>query len=173
MDDSSFIILNVGGTTFATTRTTLTSIHENDQTYFAKILITDTLKDLNGFIFIDRSPKYFEHILNYLRDGTVDDGLQQCELNNIKCEAKFYNLKNLISIIEEKNTTPFLSFSKLLFFINFASETWISGIWCKLYKFFTNYFAKKNNNQWNKITKLFKSTYKMLEHTRKRKIMAK
>ena len=63
-----WITLNVGGTIFTTTRTTL--MREADS-FFGRMFSTEfqnwSHKKLNGAITIDRSSRYFEIILDYLR----------------------------------------------------------------------------------------------------------
>ena len=64
---NDIISLNVGGTVFYTTKTTLTKY---DGSYFNGLLNESyyLLKDKNDNIFIDRSPDNFPQILSYLRD---------------------------------------------------------------------------------------------------------
>nr|ACO15314.1 BTB/POZ domain-containing protein KCTD3 [Caligus clemensi] len=60
------IDLNVGGSLFSTSRSTLTSIPDT----FFSALLSDRIasaRDKNGAIFIDRDPDLFKIILNYLR----------------------------------------------------------------------------------------------------------
>ncbi|VDO30131.1 unnamed protein product [Heligmosomoides polygyrus] len=66
------VVLNVGGTKFYTSETTLRSPLVVDGSYLS------TLDLSKGEIFIDRDPTVFGYVLNYLRDGRVifpDDGL--------------------------------------------------------------------------------------------------
>ena len=69
------IKLNVGGTTFHTSRTTLISAESNSMLarMFANEVngLAPAIVDENGAYFLDRSPKYFEVVLNYLRTGEV------------------------------------------------------------------------------------------------------
>lgn len=63
---SDIIHLNVGGQRFSTSRQTLTWIPD---TFFTAMLngLISTNRDEQGSIFIDRDPKLFSIILNYLR----------------------------------------------------------------------------------------------------------
>ena len=57
------------------------------------------LKD--GSYFIDRDPKFFEIILNFLRNNKLED-LSKTELKNLKIEASYFMLENLLIIINER-----------------------------------------------------------------------
>jgi hypothetical protein len=43
-----------------------------------------------GFIFIDRDPKLFSTILNYLRTRDID--LENCDIRALRHEAEYYAL---------------------------------------------------------------------------------
>ncbi|CAH0385233.1 unnamed protein product [Bemisia tabaci] len=86
--ENTWVKLNVGGTYFLTTKTTLSRdpnsflyrlCQENAQ------LISD--RDETGAYLIDRDPTYFSPILNYLR---------------VLEEAEFYNITELIRLVKEK-----------------------------------------------------------------------
>ena len=49
---------------------------------------------IDGAYFIDRDPKYFPYVLNYLRNGqlVIDSDIS---LQAIKYEARYYGLVNL------------------------------------------------------------------------------
>eukprot|EP01118_Nematostelium_gracile_P004845 TRINITY_DN15777_c0_g1_i1.p1 TRINITY_DN15777_c0_g1~~TRINITY_DN15777_c0_g1_i1.p1 ORF type:complete len:253 (-),score=49.35 TRINITY_DN15777_c0_g1_i1:9-767(-) len=89
--DKSRIHLNVGGRRFATTRSTLTSL---EGTYFSAMLASETWKpDPNGEYFIDRDPTYFNHILNYLRTGSVFyRNFTEDERNDLETELDYYQI---------------------------------------------------------------------------------
>lgn len=74
---SDWITLNVGGKRFTTSRSTLLAkeplsmlarMFANDSN---KYLMNPSATDETGAYLIDRSPEYFEPILNYLRHGSV------------------------------------------------------------------------------------------------------
>ncbi|XP_045474395.1 BTB/POZ domain-containing protein KCTD9 [Harmonia axyridis] len=102
---SDWITLNVGGKYFTTSRSTLTSkeptsmlarmFANNEDNY----LFIPSNVDANGAYLIDRSPTYFEPILNYLRSGHLiydthvnPDGILQ--------EAKFFGIDSIIPQLE-------------------------------------------------------------------------
>ncbi|CAL2033863.1 unnamed protein product [Caenorhabditis brenneri] len=91
--------LNIGGTQFFTTKSTLTKFDG----FFKVMVETDipVIKDNTGAIFIDRSAKHFELILNFMRDGDV--ALPNCkrDIQEIQKEAQFYLLDGLITLCDE------------------------------------------------------------------------
>ncbi|KOB70682.1 BTB/POZ domain-containing protein KCTD9 [Operophtera brumata] len=74
---SGWITLNVGGRNFTTSRSTL--LAKEPLSMLARMFADDnnvylmnpSVTDANGAFLIDRSPEYFEPILNYLRHGVV------------------------------------------------------------------------------------------------------
>ena len=89
--------LNVGGHLFATLKSTLLK-HENS--YFADILNnknkSDVIYDENKAIFIDRNPKYFEFIIEYLRTGFMEAFIKDNHsLKRLTEEAIYYKLDRL------------------------------------------------------------------------------
>lgn len=73
---SDWITLNIGGKCFTTSRSTL--VMKEPLSMLARMFSDDneysmspSVRDSNGAYLIDRSPAYFEPILNYLRHGDV------------------------------------------------------------------------------------------------------
>lgn len=104
--NSGWIILNVGGKCFATSKSTLTTkeptsmlarMFAEDQSGF---LYTPSNVDNNGAYLIDRSPEYFEPLLNYLRN---DQLIYDSSVNpqGILEEAKFFGIESVIPLLEE------------------------------------------------------------------------
>ncbi|CCD68454.2 BTB domain-containing protein [Caenorhabditis elegans] len=97
---SETVQLDVGGTIFKTSKSTLTKFNG-----FLKIMLESDIGlkiDESGSIFIDRSPKHFDLILNFMRDGDVV--LPSCELTvkELLAEAQFYLLDELIELCSLK-----------------------------------------------------------------------
>ncbi|ULU02802.1 hypothetical protein L3Y34_002417 [Caenorhabditis briggsae] len=91
--------LNVGGTVFQTTKATLTRFDGMFKTMLdngitVKINEIDTL-------FIDRSPKHFDLILNFMRDGDVEFPENSREIREIRREAQYYLLGGLVEACEQ------------------------------------------------------------------------
>ncbi|CAG5130328.1 unnamed protein product [Candidula unifasciata] len=99
---SEWVRLNVGGTTFLTTRTTLS----RDQKSFLYRLVQEasdlnTDKDTDGAFLIDRDPTYFGPVLNFLRHGKLVMNKDLAEEGVLE-EAEFYNIPDLIKAVKEK-----------------------------------------------------------------------
>ena len=97
---SRVISLNVGGTSFATTRQTLMKYPDS---LLAKICSTDVhvAKDSNGAYFIDRDPELFRLILNYLRTGYLRKLPPNHNLEDLEIEADYFGLSELLGVIRE------------------------------------------------------------------------
>jgi len=66
----SKILLDVGGTRFATAKTTLLAF--KDSYFSAMVSSSNWQPDEDGSYFIDRNPKYFSIILDYMRHGMLN-----------------------------------------------------------------------------------------------------
>lgn len=90
---SDIIHLNVGGTRFSTSRQTLTWIPDS---FFTALLSgrISSLRDETGAIFIDRDPKVFGVILNYLRTKDID--LSVVDIRILRHEAEYYGIAPLV-----------------------------------------------------------------------------
>eukprot|EP00050_Salpingoeca_kvevrii_P017691 m.67345 g.67345 ORF g.67345 m.67345 type:complete len:673 (+) comp7674_c0_seq1:553-2571(+) len=97
---SGWIQLNVGGKLFATTRDTL--MREPDSMLAAMFRgeFWNSHTDASGAILIDRSPRYFAPLLNFLRDDEmiIDAGIS---LEGVLAEARFFGLTAAMAILEE------------------------------------------------------------------------
>ncbi|KAG5872675.1 hypothetical protein JTB14_012951 [Gonioctena quinquepunctata] len=85
--------LNVGGKRFSTSRQTLTLIPD---TFFTALLSgrISSLRDEKGAIFIDRDPKIFSIVLNYLRTREIE--LNGIDIRTLRHEAEYYNIAPLV-----------------------------------------------------------------------------
>src|SRR5574343_261602 len=87
--NDDIIRFDVGGKKFATRKSTLLSVKD---TLFYKIVVTEKL-NLKEEIFIDRSPKFFGYILDYLRYHTINySRFKGKEIEELKLEAEYYDL---------------------------------------------------------------------------------
>ncbi|KAF7287322.1 BTB/POZ domain-containing protein KCTD9 [Rhynchophorus ferrugineus] len=102
--DSDWVTLNVGGKCFTTSKRTLIS---NEPTSMLARMFSDenslfspSSRDKNGAYLIDRSPTYFEPILNYLRCGQL---IYDKNINpeGILEEARFFGIESVIPILEQ------------------------------------------------------------------------
>jgi len=91
--------LNIGGTLFLTSLSTLMSIKG---TYF-DVMVSEKWKAQkleDGSYFIDRDPTVFRFILNFLRHGELDVSFRSKEeLKLIEKEAEFYQIEPLIKLL--------------------------------------------------------------------------
>lgn len=107
-----WITLNVGGRRFTTTRSTLV---QKEPKCMLALMFADgdgdaddptqqrprpSDRDATGAYLIDRSARYFEPILDYLRHGQLirDDG---CSLHGILEEARFYGIDSLLEPLRQ------------------------------------------------------------------------
>ncbi|XP_067012116.2 BTB/POZ domain-containing protein KCTD3 [Anabrus simplex] len=84
--------LNVGGTRFSTSRHTLMWVPDS---FFTALLSgrISSLRDEMGAIFIDRDPKLFATILNYLRTRDIDLSV---DIRAFRHEAEYYGITPLV-----------------------------------------------------------------------------
>lgn len=86
---------------------------------YAKTLLLRCLEQLPGLqhislplpqgrVFLDRDPKHFRLILNYLRDGEVCLPASPLELQEILQEALFYQVCRLVAYQEKPFSLPAL-----------------------------------------------------------------
>ncbi|CAK9808751.1 BTB/POZ domain-containing protein KCTD3 [Anthophora plagiata] len=90
---SDIVHLNVGGTRFSTSKQTLTWVPDS----FFTALLSNRIashRDEIGALFIDRDPKLFSVILNYLRTKDID--LKNVDLRTLRHEAEYYGITPLV-----------------------------------------------------------------------------
>jgi hypothetical protein len=85
------IRLEVGGKVFTTTKSVLLRL---ENTYFHAMLSSGKWKpDEDGVYFIDRSPKHFDRILEYLRTGEFSiAGLDAAAIEKLQNDLDYYQL---------------------------------------------------------------------------------
>jgi hypothetical protein len=99
--EGNVVKLNVGGVAYQTTLTTLTS--HPDSMLSAMFSGRYKLpKDEKGRIFIDRDGTHFRHILNFLRDGTLNVPSDPILLVDLLRESQFYQLHELAILIKRQ-----------------------------------------------------------------------
>ncbi|CAG9862364.1 unnamed protein product [Phyllotreta striolata] len=103
--NSDWVTLNVGGKCFTTSKRTLTTSEPTSM--LARMFSDDTegylspsSLDQNGAYLIDRTPTYFEPLLNYLRCGQL---IYDKNVNpeGILEEAKFFGIESVIPLLEQ------------------------------------------------------------------------
>ncbi|PIC49231.1 hypothetical protein B9Z55_007903 [Caenorhabditis nigoni] len=92
-DEDEIVKLNVGGVIFQTLKSTLTK----HKSVFKVMLETEmpVTKDESGCIFIDRDPKKFQKILEFMRTGGIENISDSRVLISVNEEARHYMLDSL------------------------------------------------------------------------------
>eukprot|EP01024_Parvocaulis_polyphysoides_P003237 TRINITY_DN108946_c0_g1_i1.p2 TRINITY_DN108946_c0_g1~~TRINITY_DN108946_c0_g1_i1.p2 ORF type:complete len:258 (-),score=10.32 TRINITY_DN108946_c0_g1_i1:277-1050(-) len=98
---SEVIQVNVGGQRFTTLKSTINQESSSRLSLICRGVLPSS-KDSLGYIFIDREPKYFQLILNYLRDGTCVLPQAESELDELEREIRFYQLFQMQQWFESK-----------------------------------------------------------------------
>lgn len=101
---NKWIKLNVGGKIYTTTIDTL--VGREPDSMLARMFLQDggmmpSEKDEQGAYLIDRSARYFEPIINYLRHGQFicEDHIS---MRGVLEEARFFGIYSLVTHLEEK-----------------------------------------------------------------------
>ena len=101
LHSKSVLKLNVGGKEFMTTLGTLRS---DQNSMLAKMFHSDAnerlpaTQDANGAFFIDRCPKYFAVILNFMRSGKLEKGAN-IDLEFLRNEAIHFGINGKITTL--------------------------------------------------------------------------
>merc|ERR1712223_1058222 len=99
---NEWVKLNVGGTRFMTTKTTLC---KDPKSFLYRLCQEETdlgsEKDETGAFMIDRDPAYFVPVLNYRRHGklVLDKAVSE---EGVLEEAEFYNITALIKLLKDR-----------------------------------------------------------------------
>ncbi|KAH7699918.1 BTB/POZ domain-containing protein KCTD17 [Aphelenchoides avenae] len=111
---NGWVRLNIGGKLFQTTKQTLS---REPDSFLARLVEDDqelpTAKDETGAYLIDRNPKLFGHLLDYLRNGTlkVHEGTH---LEDLQEEAEFYNLGGLCELLKKAPERPTRKYAEVI-----------------------------------------------------------
>ncbi|KTF78594.1 hypothetical protein cypCar_00040180 [Cyprinus carpio] len=101
---TDWLTLNIGGRLFTTTRSTLVSKEPDSMLahMFREKDVWGNKQDERGAYLIDRSPEYFEPILNYLRHGQiiVNEGIN---LFGVLEEARFFGIEQMAEQLENSH----------------------------------------------------------------------
>jgi hypothetical protein len=120
MTDTDFIIsLNVGGSPFATLKSTLIRVikkSENDYygPHLLQLMVTGMIRGIfneKKEMFIDRNPVYFVHILDYLRSVGTNKQFKLPDFNGNQMirffdEAEYFNLQGLLDYYKSSIVSP-------------------------------------------------------------------
>ncbi|CAG0901056.1 unnamed protein product [Cyprideis torosa] len=99
-----WVRLNVGGTVFMTTKTTLC---RDPNSFLARLRREDELtsdRDETGAFLIDRDPAYFGPVLNFLRHDKLVLNRDLAEEGVLE-EAEFCNITDLIKLLKDQITS--------------------------------------------------------------------
>lgn len=98
-DKNEIIELNVGGFNYTTSKTTILSYPDS---MLGRMISGQmpTAKDANQRIFIDRDGPIFRHILNFLRDKTLNIPENFDEYAQLRQEADFYQIEPIVSYLD-------------------------------------------------------------------------
>jgi hypothetical protein len=100
----SVISLNVGGIIYTASLATLTRYSKSMlAAMFSGRMPLET--DTNGNYFIDRDGKLFRHVLNFLRSGQLCLPKGFTELEQLKQEVDFYQLKDMTAHLNKVSST--------------------------------------------------------------------
>lgn len=107
LDDGDVITLNVGGTTFVTTRETLTIPKVkrkrgevgSDVDWFVALLSSGPPMN-DGSYFIDRDGQFFAPILTYLRTTELSFPSSLMSVYDVRREAEYFGVLSLVQLIE-------------------------------------------------------------------------
>ena len=98
-EEQSYVNLNVGGQKFCTSKSTLIRGDTMLSSMFSERF--PLLKETDDAIFIDRDGTHFRTILNFLRDGKIARPKSRTEIEEIKQEAEYYCIHELVECCED------------------------------------------------------------------------
>ena len=103
------VTLNVGGTIFSTTLTTLGQYRGTSMLaamFDPESGMEAAMRDTNGAFFIDRNPKAFGAILSYLRTGKLFEAYDGVTMEELLNEAEYFGLAGLAGMITAREIQP-------------------------------------------------------------------
>eukprot|EP01006_Ploeotia_vitrea_P026453 TRINITY_DN59437_c0_g1_i1.p1 TRINITY_DN59437_c0_g1~~TRINITY_DN59437_c0_g1_i1.p1 ORF type:complete len:542 (+),score=47.20 TRINITY_DN59437_c0_g1_i1:102-1628(+) len=111
---SQYLIkLNIGGTEFTTTKHTL--LKEPDTFFHAMLRSGSWQPDHGESYFVDRNARFFQDILDYLRDGelylTVDK-LGEDDCKRFKADVEYYQIDSLLAMLCD-DPPPLMTFEQI------------------------------------------------------------
>ena len=101
LDPNHPLTLDIGGTLFRTTPFTLLS---TPISFFSALLSSPSFTP-HPPPFIDRDPYHFRLILNFLRGAGPPRGLSHAHLMEVRTEADFYHLTDLVTALDAQILT--------------------------------------------------------------------
>ena len=93
--------IDVGGKAFTTTLGTLTKYPNSKLAKMFSGKIPIVLDSLKQHYFVDRDGHLFRHVLNFLRNGSINVKKDPDEINDLLQEARFYEIEDLESRLLE------------------------------------------------------------------------
>ena len=87
--------IDVGGKAFTTTLETLTKYPNSKLAKMFSGKIPIVLDSLKQHYFVDRDGHLFRHVLNFLRNGSINVKKDPEEINDLLQEARFYEMEDL------------------------------------------------------------------------------
>ncbi|CAL2033812.1 unnamed protein product [Caenorhabditis brenneri] len=120
MSTQNIIKLNVGGTMFQTTKSTLTKFDG----FFKTLLEADVslTTDQPDAIFIDRPAKHFDLILSYMRGDTINRASSESVRQEILAEAQFYLLDGLVKLFQSPKIRYIKNFEEVLDALSYTEK---------------------------------------------------
>ena len=112
------ISLNVGGTIYTTSRSTLTRYPDSRlAALFANPSSEFCPLDAQGNFFVDRDGQSFRYVLNFLRTQQIILPTDSGELQTLAAEGSYYKIDSLINAISQKPSYAHLA-SQRVFVVN-------------------------------------------------------
>jgi hypothetical protein len=103
--ESSLVTINCGGCHFSTARETV--LREPASKLALQVRgVLPGLRDDAGHVFIDRDPRFFQCILNYLRDGWALLPSCASERRELMQEIRYYQVRSAMDVAAPAALSP-------------------------------------------------------------------